>query len=253
MTHAQGIVSKLLGEADQLDLPLPPDALGPDISLPNPSDIVNPVLKAWSDSRKHGKPVAEYEVIDHGIMAPDFFQGCGVSHTNFDVCFTGNGNTAYDALDDATEGAAQDGWDIRRIKNEFDPNSPDDVDAAVREANPDMDEDDIEASDIYYYVSLRIRGFDPDNPEDIEESKGPEMDTLKDHRTTLSDEERSEVMKGKAVWHPGNKNGKPTPAVWKSVVDGKTWYVTNTHRCYQAKTTLKGAISAFHNGVKQSS
>lgn len=75
-------------------------------------------------------------------------------------------------------------------------------------------------------------------------SKGPEMKTLKKNRRTLTDEERKEVMSRGAVWHHG-PNGEESPGVWKAVVDGKTWYVCNTHRAYQCKPTLKEAIKAF--------
>ena len=75
-------------------------------------------------------------------------------------------------------------------------------------------------------------------------SKGPKMETLKKNRSVLTDEERKEIMDGGAIWHHG-PNGKETPAVWKSIVDGKTWYVCNTHRAYQCKSTLKGAINAY--------
>jgi len=79
---------------------------------------------------------------------------------------------------------------------------------------------------------------------DIREGRSPDMKTLKNNRTELDDTERKEVMRRGAVWHHG-KGGKPTPAVWKSEVRGKTYYVCNTHRAAQVKPTLKGAIRAF--------
>lgn len=78
-----------------------------------------------------------------------------------------------------------------------------------------------------------------------------EMDTLKKNKVPLIDEERAEVMKKKAVWHHG-PNGEETPAVWKSKnkKTGKVTYVTNTHRAYQTRPTLKGAISIYHSFIK---
>lgn len=79
--------------------------------------------------------------------------------------------------------------------------------------------------------------------------ESPEMKTLKKNKKPLTDKEKELVMSNDAVWHHG-PNGQKTPAVWKSVVNGKTWYVTNTHRAYQAKPTLKGAISIYHKFIK---
>ena len=73
---------------------------------------------------------------------------------------------------------------------------------------------------------------------------GPELDVLKKNRRSLSSQERKQVLEAGAVWHHG-PNGEKTPAIWKSIVNGKTWYVCNTHRAYQCKSTLKGAIKAF--------
>lgn len=83
-------------------------------------------------------------------------------------------------------------------------------------------------------------------------NESPEVSTLKKHQQSLTPEERAEVIKAKATWDHG-PGGQASPAVKKSVVDGKTWYWCATHRCGQVKSTLKGAIHAFHNGVKQSS
>lgn len=77
------------------------------------------------------------------------------------------------------------------------------------------------------------------------------FDNLKKNKKPLTDEERAEVMKAKAVWHHG-LNGEATPAVWKSVdKNGKTTYITNTHRVYNTAPTLKGAIHKYHTVVKQ--
>lgn len=83
----------------------------------------------------------------------------------------------------------------------------------------------------------------------LEES--PAIKTLKDHQKPLSDAERSQVMKARAVWHFGDDGG-PSPAVKKSVVRGRTYFWSTTHRCYHAASTLKQAIRDFHKIVEPS-
>lgn len=75
---------------------------------------------------------------------------------------------------------------------------------------------------------------------------------LKANRATLTPEERSEVMRGKAAWHHG-PNGEATPAVWKAMVKNKPVYVTNTHRAYATADTIKGAVKKYHNSIKATS
>lgn len=72
----------------------------------------------------------------------------------------------------------------------------------------------------------------------------PRMETLKKNKRPLTDEERQKVMDAGAVWHFSGDE-KPTPGIWKAEVNGKTWYVCNTHRAYQAKPTLSQAFKAF--------
>jgi hypothetical protein len=81
--------------------------------------------------------------------------------------------------------------------------------------------------------------------------KKSSFQVLKENKVPLSDEERKKVMARKAVWNFGS-NGEPSPAVWKSVnkKTGKTTFVTNTHRAYNARPTLEGAISRYHKFIK---
>jgi len=81
-------------------------------------------------------------------------------------------------------------------------------------------------------------------PPMVLETRHPKMKALKDNRVELDDAERKEVMRRGAVWHK-SPGGKASPAVWKSEIRGKTYYVCNTHRAMQVKPTLKGAIRAF--------
>jgi len=84
-----------------------------------------------------------------------------------------------------------------------------------------------------------------------ETKKKPKYAKLKDNKVPLTPEERAEVMQKKAIWHHG-PGGKPAPAVWKSInpTTGEVTYVTNTHRAYQARPTLNGAISIYHRFIK---
>lgn len=77
------------------------------------------------------------------------------------------------------------------------------------------------------------------------------FEVLEKNKVPLTDEERKQVMDADAVWNFGNQ-GKPSPAVWKSVNKntGETTYVTNTHRAYNTAPTLKGAIGRYHKFIK---
>lgn len=87
----------------------------------------------------------------------------------------------------------------------------------------------------------------------LNESTGPSFKRMKQYQVDLSPEERAKVMASKAVWHFNHgRDGKvqATPAVWKSIVKGISYFTTNTHRAYQTRPTLQGAIGVFHSFIK---
>lgn len=99
-----------------------------------------------------------------------------------------------------------------------------------------------EISEIFLNVKKRLIA---------EAKKKSKFKKLQDNKVPLTDEERAEVMKRKAVWHHG-LNGEATPAVWKSKnkKTGEVTYVTHTHRAYNTAKTLKGAIGRYHDFIK---
>lgn len=88
------------------------------------------------------------------------------------------------------------------------------------------------------YESLYRRKFK------ITESCVPNWKKLQKGRVELDPNERREVLRRGVVWHFSHLK-KPTPAVWKSKVNGKIYYICNTHRAAAVKTTLKAAIKAY--------
>jgi hypothetical protein len=100
------------------------------------------------------KLVSDYEIIDHGYSYSDYFQGCGVAHTEFTDVATGFGLDAVEAFEDAMDQLAQNGWDTESLdalilatdggfpaNNNNNKGAPDDM-------------DDIDGG---HYVSIRVR------------------------------------------------------------------------------------------------
>lgn len=125
----------------------------------------------------------------------------------------------------------------------------------LEETNFDKSEaQEIDENSIRQFIKEQLNILFKNKPDTyLLEARKSKIEKLEDNKVQLTDDERKKVMDAGAVWHfsPGNK---PSPAVWKSVdKNGKTTYVTSSHRAYQTRPTLKGAISIFHSFIKGTS
>lgn len=84
--------------------------------------------------------VTDFEVIKHGIMRSDYFQGCGVS--NFEAVQTGIGRTVAEAITDALDVLAEN-FDITQLETAI---NMDTTCASVPEDCPES----------YWFVSIRV-------------------------------------------------------------------------------------------------
>jgi hypothetical protein len=105
------------------------------------------------------KRVNDYELRDHGITSPCYFQGCGTAFTKYTDCVTGVGDNPAEAIDDALESLAMaSDYDAEELEariladeewNEFPPTP------SVALEFPAEDEDNPEdCAELYYYVSI---------------------------------------------------------------------------------------------------
>jgi len=95
----------------------------------------------------------EVKIIDHGIEHEQYFQGCGVAFTKYDVCYTGIGSNASEALEDALEQAACAGINTSDIQIEQDESVPTETELT----HTDCGSDDCYAQDMYHYLSILIK------------------------------------------------------------------------------------------------
>lgn len=86
------------------------------------------------------RTINDYEIVDHGIAHPDYFQGCGIFYTDFEYVATGIGMNFNEAVKDALDSLAQADWDVENF-----------------ETYDIMSESVDEDSDAYYYVSIRVK------------------------------------------------------------------------------------------------
>lgn len=91
---------------------------------------------------------SDYSIDDMGVDHPSYFQGAGVSFTDWEDCYVGIGNTPYEALKDALDNAACSEWDVEEIPNTLSDES--DI------PEPELGDDD-EPSELQHYVVLYLR------------------------------------------------------------------------------------------------
>lgn len=101
---------------------------------------------------REGRPgtVAEWYIEDHGIENSQYFQGCGVSHSRWDMVGVGAGSTPREAYNDAVEQLAMSGWDTFEM-----PSGKGFSDRSSIPRGEDISED------IYHYFCVYVRGVPP--------------------------------------------------------------------------------------------
>lgn len=108
--------------------------------------------------------VTDYEIICHGIMLPDYFQGCGTSFTSYEFCDTGTGDNPKDAADSALDCIACSGFEIStELEKECEslPELPSVADSAEL--------DSLEYDYPHYFVSIRFN-IKREAPEKLQET-----------------------------------------------------------------------------------
>ena len=101
------------------------------------------------------KTIQSHETIVHGIMLPDYFQGCGTSFTSYTDVATGIGETAAEAFEDACESLSQNDWDTSSLRLEQGKGRPLTVAGYLKQQGIKQDEDCSDSS--YWHVSIRVK------------------------------------------------------------------------------------------------
>lgn len=102
------------------------------------------------------KRITDYQIVDHGIDHPQYFQGCCTSYTAFSECCTGIGEDYKAALDDCLEQIACSGIDdVSIIEPELDKEHDGESVSEYLESEG-IEIDDGESTELYYYVSIRF-------------------------------------------------------------------------------------------------
>lgn len=88
--------------------------------------------------------IKDFEVIEHGCMYSDYFQGCGTSYTEYEDVATGIGSNLNEAIDDALEQLAQGDWETEGMETRI---------VEKYGKIPEVEEPE---EDCHYYVSIRV-------------------------------------------------------------------------------------------------
>jgi hypothetical protein len=106
------------------------------------------------------KVATEARVVFHGLEHSQYFQGHGTAFTRFADCATGIGSTEQEALNDALEQLASNGWDTEALEKLEDVEE--DVKRASGEVPKDLREAWVECGEdgeceLYVYVSVDVK------------------------------------------------------------------------------------------------
>ncbi len=109
------------------------------------------------------KSISSFEIIDHGIDHAQYFQGCGVSFTEFEYVVTGYGQNAKEAFSDALDQIVNQDFEIKTIAESREGDSYDSDGAEQNSVAKYLEsqnmtentEDIAEDSELGYYLSIR--------------------------------------------------------------------------------------------------
>lgn len=96
----------------------------------------------------------DYAITDYGIGHAEYFQGHGVAYTEYEHAALGIGDTYSEALNDALENAAQQGYDVD-LQAEDRPENWEGKGPSVHDSCTSDDEDMNGDCMLTYYVGLR--------------------------------------------------------------------------------------------------
>lgn len=94
----------------------------------------------------------KFRIVDHGPDHAQYFPGHGISLTEFKECATGCGSTAKEALDDAIEQLATNGWDMSAVEASEDAK----IEGTIEGWHDCKTERELETCEHHYYVSVDV-------------------------------------------------------------------------------------------------